>query len=158
VPLHHNPPRRALRAEPTTAPKPPATSAAAKPAATDKAAAAAKPTAPPPADAPAGADAPDANAAKLAAFGIKRVDSPEGELQELLIGPDSGYDHMSFPWAAFGPANVSINIAFHRVLDVDLYSGAARLFGRCWMSRACVVWWKGCLGRAACHAARSKHS
>jgi hypothetical protein len=142
---------RALRAEPAV-PKPSAAAAsaaasadaAAKPAATDKAAAAAKPAAPAKlnpetigaalgalADAPANAP-PDE--AKLATFGIKRIESPEAELQDLLIGPDSGYDPMSFPWAEFGPANVSINIAFHRVLDVDLYSGglAGGLHGDAW--------------------------
>jgi hypothetical protein len=108
-------PRRALRAD------------------TDKAAAAAQPAAPAKlnpeaiaaalaalADAPPGA-LPDE--AKLATFGIKRIESPEAELQELLIGPDSGYDRMSFPWAEFGPANVSISIAFHSVIDVNLYAG-----------------------------------
>jgi hypothetical protein len=142
---------RALRAK-LAQPKPAAAAAAAastasaakpattKPAALDKAAAA-KPTAPSKlnpesigatlgalSNAPANAP-PDE--AKLAAFGIKRIESPEAELQDLLIGPDSGYDPMSFPWSEFGPANVSINIAFHRVLNVDVHSGARTTEGVC---------------------------
>ncbi|KAF8061055.1 CHRNA7 [Scenedesmus sp. PABB004] len=38
-----------------------------------------------------------------------------------------GYDANVFPWAEAGPANVSVNLALHKILDVDLYGGTLNI-------------------------------
>eukprot|EP01025_Chloroclados_australasicus_P027860 TRINITY_DN2756_c0_g3_i1.p1 TRINITY_DN2756_c0_g3~~TRINITY_DN2756_c0_g3_i1.p1 ORF type:complete len:680 (+),score=63.39 TRINITY_DN2756_c0_g3_i1:76-2115(+) len=48
----------------------------------------------------------------------------ERDLRAFLL---QDYDREIFPWAEEGPANVSINVNFHRVLDVDLSQGLMTL-------------------------------
>ncbi|KAI8471947.1 MAG: neurotransmitter-gated ion-channel ligand-binding domain-containing protein [Monoraphidium minutum] len=44
----------------------------------------------------------------------------EGAVRSALL---EGYDASSYPWKESGAANVSMNIAFNKVLSVDLYAG-----------------------------------
>jgi hypothetical protein len=44
----------------------------------------------------------------------------EAEVRKQLL---DDYDKMSFPWAEYGTANVSMSLVFYRVLDVNLYAG-----------------------------------
>ncbi|KAI8471945.1 MAG: neurotransmitter-gated ion-channel ligand-binding domain-containing protein [Monoraphidium minutum] len=44
----------------------------------------------------------------------------EALIREALL---DGYDALSFPWKQHGAANVSMNIVFNKVLNVDLYAG-----------------------------------
>jgi len=45
----------------------------------------------------------------------------EADLRRAVL--NDSYDKMSYPWAEYGPANVSLSVVFHRVLDVNLYAG-----------------------------------
>lgn len=87
----------------------------------------APPSSPAPSPAPAPADARAAPAQRRRAGRKQPALSAEHEVREALFGDKSGYDRLSFPWAAVGPANVSVSTVFYRVLGVDLYSGSMKI-------------------------------
>jgi hypothetical protein len=64
---------------------------------------------------PVVAKAPATGAAVATSFA-----NVEALLRKQLL---DDYDKMSFPWAEYGTANVSVSVVFHRVLDVNLYAG-----------------------------------
>ncbi|GBF97408.1 hypothetical protein Rsub_09573 [Raphidocelis subcapitata] len=73
---------------------------------------------------PAPAKAPVRAVNNTAADDIEPRSSIEGQIKEELL---DGYDKMNYPWEEHGPCNVSLNIVFNKVLNVDLYGGVMRV-------------------------------
>jgi hypothetical protein len=112
IPLHPQQTRKTL------APRPPSTRAAGKAAAAAPAASGGKVLLAPIVAKPPGAGA-DANAGNASL-------NAEAEIRKTLL---EDYDKLTFPWAEYGAANVSLNVVFHRVLDVNLYAGGCTAGG-----------------------------
>lgn len=48
----------------------------------------------------------------------------ENALRAALL---DGYERGNFPYSEFGPANVTVDVALHKILDVDLYGGTLKM-------------------------------